>query len=49
VDSLEFCQKEKGLNIHGWCLMSNHIHLLVSAKEEYNLSDILRDFNLMGY
>ncbi len=24
--------------------MSNHIHLIISAKEKYNLSDILRDF-----
>ena len=44
VDSLQYCQKEKGLCIYGWCLMTNHIHLVVSAKEGYNLSDILRDF-----
>jgi REP element-mobilizing transposase RayT len=44
VESLSFCQSEKGLRIHGWCLMTNHIHLMVSAKETYNLSDILRDF-----
>jgi len=24
--------------------MSNHIHLIISAKEPYKLSDILRDF-----
>jgi len=44
VESLKFCQHKKGLNIHAWCLMSNHIHLIVSAKEHYMLSDILRDF-----
>lgn len=44
VDSLSFCQEKKGLRIHSWCLMSNHIHLMVSAKKDYNLSDILRDF-----
>jgi|ERR1051326_335892 REP element-mobilizing transposase RayT len=43
VESLRFCQKEKGLLLHGWCIMSNHVHLIVSAKNE-NLSDILRDF-----
>lgn len=43
VESLRFCQKEKGLLLHGWCIMSNHIHLIASAKNE-NLSDILRDF-----
>src|SRR5690554_5108952 len=44
VDSLNYCRDNKGLQIHGWCLMPNHLHLVVSAKEEYNLSDILRDF-----
>ncbi|MEO7446531.1 MAG: transposase, partial [Ferruginibacter sp.] len=27
LDSLRFCIKEKGLNVHAWCLMSNHLHL----------------------
>jgi REP element-mobilizing transposase RayT len=43
LDSLRHCQLERGLIIHGWCLMSNHIHLVVSAKNE-DTSDILRDF-----
>jgi len=43
LDSIRFCQAEKGLVLHSWCLMSNHLHLIVSAKNE-NLSDILRDF-----
>jgi putative transposase len=43
INSLTYCQKEKGLIIYCWCIMSNHIHLIVSAKEN-NLSDILRDF-----
>lgn len=43
LDSLRHCQKERGLYIHGWCLMSNHLHLVVSAKNE-DTSEILRDF-----
>ena len=43
IESLKFCQKEKGLLLHGWCIMSNHVHLIASARNE-NLSDILRDF-----
>ena len=42
-ESLKYCQKEKGLLLHAWCIMSNHVHLIASAKNE-NLSDILRDF-----
>lgn len=44
IDSLIYCRNEKGLRIHGWCLMTNHIHLVISARQEKNLSDILRDF-----
>jgi putative transposase len=44
VDSLNYCIENKGLEIYCWCLMSNHLHLIASAKEEGNLSDILRDF-----
>ena len=43
VESLKYCQKEKGLIVHAWCIMSNHIHLVISAKNE-NTSDIIRDF-----
>ena len=28
LDSLQFCQKNKGLEIHAWCIMSNHVHLV---------------------
>ena len=43
ADSLKYCQNEKGLIIHSWCLMSNHVHLVVSTKNK-NTSDVLRDF-----
>ncbi len=43
LESLRFCVKEKGLKLHAWCIMSNHIHLIISA-ENGNLSDIIRDF-----
>jgi putative transposase len=44
IDSLRYCQKEKGLVIFGYCLMSSHLHLIVRAESNYSLSDILRDF-----
>jgi putative transposase len=43
VDSLNYCIANKGLQVYCWCLMSNHIHLIASASEGNNLSDILRD------
>jgi putative transposase len=44
VDSLNYCIDNKGLQVYCWCLMSNHLHLIASASEGNNLSDILRDF-----
>ncbi|MDG1279023.1 MAG: transposase [Algoriphagus sp.] len=43
LESLIYCQKNKGLEIYSWVIMSNHIHLIASAKNE-NLSDLIRDF-----
>jgi putative transposase len=42
VDSIRYCQENKGLLVHAWCIMSNHMHLIASAANE-DLSDILRD------
>ena len=44
VDSLNYCVNEKGLIIYGWCLMTNHLHLIAAADNDLNLSDIIRDF-----
>jgi len=44
VDSLKHCQTNKGLNIHAWCLMPSHLHMIVSAKEGASLSGCFRDF-----
>jgi|TARA_B110000977_G_scaffold132101_1_gene168224 REP element-mobilizing transposase RayT len=43
IESLQYCQAEKGLELYGFVIMSNHIHLLVRAKEDYKLSAIMRD------
>lgn len=42
INSLRYCQKEKGLVIHAWCLMPSHLHLIISSED--SLSDIIRDF-----
>ncbi|WP_316734873.1 REP-associated tyrosine transposase [Pedobacter aquatilis] len=43
VESLKFCVAEKGLNLHAWVIMSNHIHLIASAKDGFELVNIIRD------
>ncbi len=44
IDSLKYCQQQKGLEIYGWCLMSNHIHLILRSDGKNKLQDIIRDF-----
>ena len=44
VKSLAYCQKNKGLEIFAWCIMSSHVHMIIRAKEGFLLPDILRDF-----
>ena len=43
VESLNFCRQNKGLKIYAWCLMTNHVHLIIQKEESFDLSDILRD------
>ena len=43
LESLRFCQENKGLLVHAWCVMSNHVHLMGSSKTQ-DLSGTLRDF-----
>ncbi len=44
TNALAYCQKNKGLEIYAYCIMSSHIHLLCKATEGYLLSNIMRDF-----
>jgi len=43
LDNLACCQENKGLELYVWVVMSNHSHLILSARDG-NLSDIIRDF-----
>jgi putative transposase len=44
VDALKYCQEHKGLLIYGWCLMSNHLHIIASTEGDFHLRDVVRDF-----
>lgn len=43
IENLRYCQRHKGLEIYGYVIMSNHIHLLAKSDTE-ELSNTLRDF-----
>jgi REP element-mobilizing transposase RayT len=44
LENLAYCQRHKGLEIFAWCIMTNHVHLIVRAQEGFLLQDIFRDF-----
>ncbi|MES2141180.1 MAG: transposase [Bacteroidota bacterium] len=44
VESLKYCQANKGLEIFAWCLMPSHLHLIIRADTDIKLSDTIRDF-----
>ena len=43
VESFNWCAENKGLIIHAWVIMTNHIHMIVSSKGEQTLDSIMRD------
>jgi REP element-mobilizing transposase RayT len=45
LDSLHYCQKEKGLEVFAWCIMTSHVHLVFrSSKEGIKPEQLLGDF-----
>ncbi len=44
IEALNYCQKQKGLNIYAYVIMSNHIHLIVNCNEPFKLINVIRDF-----
>lgn len=43
IESFEFCRRKKGLKIHAYVIMSNHVHTIWTANNN-NLSDVVRDY-----
>ena len=43
INAIKHCQKRKGLELYGYCIMPSHIHLIAKAVGEFSLSEILRD------
>lgn len=43
LDSVRYCQKEKGLLVRAWCIMTSHVHLVLGTDGKNKLEDIIRD------
>ena len=44
MENLKYYQKNKGLVVHAYCIMTNHLHLIISRNSKYKLEEIIRDF-----
>jgi REP element-mobilizing transposase RayT len=44
VESLSFCQQNKGMEIVAWCIMTNHVHLIFKSIKEQRPELLLGDF-----
>lgn len=44
VESLSFCQQNKGMEIIAWCIMTNHVHLIFRSIKEQRPELLLGDF-----
>ncbi len=42
INSLKFCIENKGLTLHTWVIMTNHVHLIISSKSN-KIEHIIRD------
>jgi REP element-mobilizing transposase RayT len=44
IESLQYCQSNKGLVIYAFVIMPSHLHLIVKTIEGFALEDTIRDF-----
>ena len=44
LESLSYCQENKGMEIIAWCIMTNHAHLIFRSIEGENPALLLGDF-----
>jgi putative transposase len=43
LDSIRYCQKNKGLEVYAYCIMSSHVHMIICRHGEASLEGIIRD------
>ena len=44
LDSLRYCQKDKGLNVYAYVIMPSHLHLIVNTENSRGLAPIIQSF-----
>lgn len=44
LENLRYCQREKGLEVYAWCIMTNHVHMAIGSDGRNKIEEIVRDF-----
>jgi putative transposase len=42
VESLQYCRQNKGLVLHAWVIMTNHVHLIIRSQTN-KIEHLVRD------
>ncbi len=43
LESVKYCQLEKGLLVGAWCMMTSHVYMILSVKSHNKLGAVIRD------
>ena len=46
LDNLDYYRKRHKVKLYGWCLMDNHVHLIMSPETETSFSELFRRLNV---
>jgi REP element-mobilizing transposase RayT len=41
LESLRYCMENKGLDIYAWCIMTNHVHLIMGTQSDVKPEKVL--------
>ena len=44
IESLEYCQKDKGMEVFAYCIMTSHVHLVFRCVKGFEPQLVLGDF-----
>jgi putative transposase len=42
LDSWQYCVRNKGLQVYGWCMMTSHVHMIIGTEKD-DMQNIVRD------
>ncbi len=43
LESIRYCQRNQGLSVHAWVLMTNHLHMICSVRENKDPALVLKN------